>query len=145
MSYVVSIRRKSPITEQELLAAVESDDQFSIAETGDLSNDSFVLHWSGKNETPIEYFVLHRGEIDITSPSNSALEAAQSLAALLGADVVGEEGEDLTNVNIPETNSAGCGPFVWAILGIGAFLLLYWIIESATAPGRNQPVQVINC
>jgi hypothetical protein len=129
LSYVVSIRRKSPITEQELLAAVESDDQFSIAETGDLSNDSFVLHWSGKNETPIEYFVLHRGEIDITSPSNSALEAAQSLAALLGADVVGEEGEDLTNVNIPETNSAGCGPFVWAILGIGAFLLLYWIIE----------------
>ncbi len=129
MSYVVSIRRKSPITEQELLAAIESDDQFSIAEADDLSNDSFVLHWSGENETVMEYFVFQRGEIDITSPSNSALEAAQSLAASLGADVVGEEGEDLTNVNFPETNSAGCGPFVWAILGIGAFLLLYWIIE----------------
>jgi hypothetical protein len=129
LSYVVSIRRKSPITERELLAAVESDDRFSIAEADDLSNDSFVLHWSGENETVVEYFVFHRGEIDITSPSNSALEAAQSLATLLGADVVGEEGEDLTNVNFPETNSAGCGPFVWAILGIGAFLLLYWIIE----------------
>ena len=129
MSYVVSIRRKSLITEQELVAAVEGDDQFSIAETDDLSSDSFVLHWKGENETAKEYFVFHRGEIDITSPSNSALEAAQSLAASLGADVVGEEGEDLTNVNFPETNSAGCGPFVWAILGIGAFLLLYWVIE----------------
>jgi len=77
----------------------------------------------------VEHFVFHDGEVDITSPSNPALEAAQSLAALLGANVVGEEGEDLTNVNFPETNSAGCGPFVWAILGIGAFLLLYWIIE----------------
>ena len=129
MSYVVSIRRKSPITEQELLTAVESDDQFSIAEADDLSNDSFVLHWSGENETVVEYFVFHSGEVVITSPSNPALEAAQSLAVLLGANVVGEEGEDLTNVNFPETNSAGCGPFVWAILGIGAFLLLYWIIE----------------
>ena len=129
MSYVVSIRRKSPITEQELLTAVESDDQYAIAEVDDLSDDSFVLHWSGENETVVEYFVFHHGEVDITSPSNPALEAAQSLAALLDANVVGEEGEDLTNVNFPETNSAGCGPFVWAILGIGAFLLLYWIIE----------------
>ena len=129
MSYVVSIRRKSPITEQELLAAVESDDQFSIAEADDLSNDSFVLHWSGESETVVEYFVFHHGEVDITSPSNPALAAAKSLAALLGANVVGEEGEDLTNIDFPETNSAGCGPFVWAILGIGAFLLLYWIIE----------------
>ena len=129
MSYVVSIRRKSPITEQELLTAVESDDQFSIAEADDLSNDSFVLHWSGENETVVEYFVFHHGEVDITSPSNPALAAAKSLAALLGANVVGEEGEDLTNIDFPETNSAGCGPFVWAILGIGAFLLLYWIIE----------------
>ena len=129
MSYVVSIRRKSPITEQELLAAIESDDQFSIAEADDLSSNSFVLHWSGENETTLEYFVFHRGEIDITSPSNSALEAAQFLAASLGADAVGEEGEDLTNVNFPETNSVGCGPFAWAIFGIGALLLLYWIIE----------------
>ena len=129
MSYVVSIRRKSPITEQELLTAVERDNQLSIAEADDLSDDSFVLQWSGENETAMEYFVFHRGEIDITSPSNSALEAAQSLAVSLGADVVGEEGEDLTNVNVPETNSAGCGPFVWAIFGIGAFLFLYWIID----------------
>ena len=88
-----------------------------------------MLHWSGENETVVEYFVFSRGEIDVTSPSNSALEAARSLAVLLGADVVGEEGEYLTNVNFPETNSAGCGPFVWAILGIGAFLLLYWVFE----------------
>ena len=129
MSYVVSIRRKSLITEQELLAAVESDDQFSIAQADDLSNDSFVLHWNGENETAREYFVFCRGEIDITSPSDSAMEAAQSLAASLGADIVGEEGEDLTNVNFPKTNSVGCSPFVWAILGIGAFVFLYWIIE----------------
>jgi len=51
------------------------------------------------------------------------------LAASLSADVVGEEGEDLTNVSLPDNNDAGCGPFVWAILGIGALLVLYWIIE----------------
>jgi hypothetical protein len=128
LSYVVSIRRKIPITGQELLAAIESDDQFSIAETGDLSDDSFVLHWDEDNETAREHFVFHHGEVDITSPTNSALEAAQSLAASLGANVVGEEGEDLADVNFPETDSTGCGPFVWAFLGIGTFLVLYWII-----------------
>ena len=129
MSYVVSIRRKSPITEQELIAAVEGDDQFLFAEADDSSNESLVLYWQGDSGTAKEYFVLHRGDIDITSPSNSALEAAKSLAGSLSADVVGEEGEGLTNVSLPDNNDAGCGPFVWAILGIGALLALYWIIE----------------
>lgn len=129
MSYVVSIRRKFPITEQELIAAVDGDDRFSIAETDKLSDSSLVLHWQEEHERGTEYFVFQRGEIDITSPSNSALEAAQSLAAALGAGVVGEQGEDLTNVDLPENNDAGCGPLVWAILAIVGLLALYWIIE----------------
>ena len=129
MSYVVSICRKIPITEQELIAATDNDDQFSIAETDDLSNSSLVLRWQGENEVSTQYFVFHRGEIDITSPSNSALEAAQLLATALGAGVVGEEGEDLTNVNLPEDDDSGCGPFVWAIVAIGGLLALYWIVE----------------
>ena len=129
MSYVVSIRRKLPITEQDLIAAVDDDDQFSIAETDDLSSSSLVVRWQGEDEVATQYFVFHRGEIDITSPSNSALEAAQSLATALGAGVVGEEGEDLTNVDLPESDESGCGPFVWAILAIGGLLALYWIIE----------------
>ena len=129
MSYVVSIRRKSPITEQELVAAVDGNDQFLFAEADDVSMEPLVLYWEGDNGTAKEYFVLHRGEIDITSPSNSALEAAKSLAGSLSAHVIGEEGEDLTNVSLADNNDAGCGPFVWAALGIGALLALYWIIE----------------
>jgi hypothetical protein len=129
LSYVVSIRRKLPITEQELIAAIDGEDQFSIAETDDLSSSSLVLRWGGEDEAAKQCFVFHAGEIDITSPSNSALEAAKSLAAALDADVVGEEGEDLTSVNLPENDGSGCGLFVWAILGIGGLLVLYWILE----------------
>ncbi len=129
MSYVVSIRRKSPIAEQELIAATDSDDQFSIAEADDLSSSSLVLCWRGEGEVSTQYFVFHRGEIDITSPSNSALKAVQLLANALGAGVVGEDGEDLTNVNLPENDGSGCGPFVWAVIAIGGLLALYWIVE----------------
>ena len=109
--------------------AVQSDGQFSPADVDEPSSDSFVLHWTGARETATEYFVLERGEIDITSPSNSALKAAQSLAVSLGAEIFGEEGEDLTDVDIPEIESTGCGPFAWVILVIGGILSLYWIIE----------------
>lgn len=129
MSYVVSIRREVVISEQELIAVVDGNDRYAMAETDDFSNGSLVLCWKGGDQVAMEYFVLHRGEIAITSPSNSALEAAKSLAAALDANIVGEEGDDLTDVDLPEDNGSGCGPFVWAVLGIGGLLVLYWIIE----------------
>lgn len=129
MSYVVSIRRKLPITEQDLIAAIDGDRYFSIADTDELTSDLVVLHWREQADSAKVNFVLHRGVIDITTPSSSALEAAQSLAVSLGAEVFGEEGEDLSNFNVPDNVAVGCGPFVWAILGIGALLVVYWLIE----------------
>ena len=129
MSYVVSIRRELPITGQDLVAAIDGDKHFSIAENEDLTDASVVLRWKKEADSATEYFVLHRGVIDITTPSNAAMEAAQTLADSLDAEIIGEEGEDLTGVSVPDDDAVGCGPFIWATLGIGALLAIYWFIE----------------
>ena len=129
MSYVVSIRRELPITGQDMVAAIDGDKHFSIAENEDLTGASVVLRWKKEAVSATEYFVLHRGVIDITTPSSAAMEAAQSLADSLDAVIIGEEGEDLTGVRVPDNDAVGCGPFIWATLGIGALLAIYWFIE----------------
>lgn len=129
MSYVVHIRRDLPFTEQELIAAIDGDKHFSIDPTDDPANATLVLQWVKEAGSRPEYFVLDSGVIDITSPTNAAMQAAQTLATSLGAQILGEEGEDLTGVDIHDDEMVGCGPFMWAILGIGALLAIYWLVE----------------
>lgn len=125
MSYVVSITRNSPITETDLRALARELPAFEVEDSG----DSSILHWTDITTGKRESFFLSGGSLDIASPSDAALEAAQDLAARLGAKVSGEEGEDLTAVGpiAAPGDSTGCGPFAWSIVLISVLLALYWI------------------
>ncbi len=125
MSYVVSIVRESPVGESELEEVASDAGVYEI----ERSDGLLILHWCDTEENERESFVLSDGSLDITSPSDAALVAAQDLAARLGAKVVGEEGEDLTEVQITATApaSAGCGPVAGTITIVAVLLVAYWL------------------
>lgn len=128
MSYVITIRRNSPISPDELRSAIDGDSQFTIA-TGDVvvSDDILELAWCPDDAAKPEYFSLSNGAIDVTTPSNGALQRMQTLAHALDAEVTGEEGEDLTDVEVPGVEAGGCGPVVWSMLFMSVLLLGYWL------------------
>ena len=125
MSYVVSVVREPPIEEAELekIAVDASDFELEV-------KDGFsILHWLDAESDTRESFVLTDGSLDITTPSDAALMAAQELAERLGAQVVGEEGEDLTDVEVAGnvTVSTGCGPMTGTLAIIALLLIAYWL------------------
>ena len=129
MSYVVSIRRDAAITSKELRAIVEGDPELTISPAADEHvDDAMVLAWQADENAYPEFFVLSQGAVDVTTPSNNALKKIQAVAEQLGAQVFGEEGEELTDVEVSDVASGGCGPVAWTIL---FFLILvggYWLI-----------------
>ena len=124
MSYVVSIVREAPIGESELEDIANRDRGFEL----DRADDTVILRWIDPETDMRESFVLVDGSLDITTPSDSALVVAQALAEHLGARVVGEEGEDLSNVDVSGsvTSSPGCGPMTGTLAIIAIFLIAYW-------------------
>ena len=126
MSYVVSVVRESPIEEAELeKIAVEAGD-FEL----EVMDGFSILHWLDAESNARESFVLSDGSLDITTPSDAALMAAQELAERLGAKVIGEEGEDLTEVEVSGnvTVSSGCNPVAGSIFLMGVLLALFWLL-----------------
>ncbi len=128
MSYVVSIVREAPIDESELEDIANRDRGFEL----DRADDSMILRWIDPESDMRELFVLIDGSLDITTPSDAALKVAQALAAHLGGQVIGEEGEDLTDADVSgnATTSSGCGPMTGTFAIIGLFLILYWLFAS---------------
>jgi len=130
MSYVVSIRRDAAITSEELRAIVEGDAELTISTAADEHADEvMVLAWQTDENADPEFFVLSLGAVDVTTPSSNALRKMQAVAEKLGAQVFGEEGEELTDVEVSDVGSGGCGPVAWTIL---IFLILvggYWLIN----------------
>ena len=80
MSYIVSVKRQ--IQKSELLSVIEGNDKFKlISET----EDGVEIHYLKNNEKP-EVLFLSQGEIQATSPSESAYAAVEKLAASLPAN-----------------------------------------------------------
>ena len=135
MSYVVSIRRSedSPITRDELRATVRDDPTFREATTvsGMILEPSVLdLEWRlGESDRPIG-FCLCAGEVTVTTPSNEALRKMQELARALGARIIGEEGEDLTSVQVPEHQPEGFGRGGLVVFLLVAALALYWLLAG---------------
>ena len=129
MSYVVSIRRDTAITAEELRSVVQGDPEFTAAtSTVEHADGVIELVWQVDENADPEFFVLSDGAVDVTTPSNNALRKMQAVAERLGAQVFGEEGEELTNVEVSDNVPGGCGPVAWTIL---LFLILvggYWLI-----------------
>jgi hypothetical protein len=129
LSYVVSIRRDKAITADELRSVVEGDPEFSDSTAADEhADDVMVLAWQTDENADPEFFVLSQGAVDVTTPSNNALRKMQAVAEQLGAQVFGEEGEEVTDVEVSDVASGGCGPVAWTILFflivVGGYLLM---------------------
>ena len=124
MSYVVSVVRDSPIEREEVRALAGTSPSFEVEDADGIC----ILHWRGTGTEKRESFVLSEGSLDVTSPSDAALTIAQELAGKLRARVIGEEGEDLTDVQVSGgvATASGCGPFAGSILLIAALVAIYW-------------------
>lgn len=130
MSYVVSIRREAAITSEELRAIVEGDPELTISTAADEhADDAMLLAWQADENADPEFFVLSQGAVDVTTPSNNALKKMQAVAEQLGAQVFGEEGEELTDVEVSDVASGGCGPVAWAILLFLVLVVGYWLLQ----------------
>ena len=127
MSYVISIKclGGKPITASELREAIEHDPTLrEMADEVETEPGVLSLEWVEEpGETP-KVLTLYGGEIDVTSPSDSTLQKMQELAGRLGARVIGEEGEDLTDIHSSEFSAqtdqsgSGCLVIIFVIAGI---------------------------
>ena len=128
MSYVVTISRDAPIKDDELRTVLEQFAELEISQTPHPDNGaSLEIRWQPKGGAEPSYFVLSEGKINAYTPSDEALEQLQALAKSLQAQVIGEEGENLSEIKVPDIPASGCGPLVWTIAVIGVFLVAYWI------------------
>ena len=127
MSYVVSIARKErPIEVSELRRLVESDPELSILESA-VDHDVLDVLWRNSTEAEPVAFVLSAGSIEVTTPSDAALRKMQLLAGQLDAKIIGEEGEDLTNVEVLDVEfspNAAWGCLLLVAIGVAAWILL---------------------
>lgn len=119
------MRREAPIEKEEILDTLSDSAEFSVR----VHDDNIVLvEWAGTGDGDGAVFVLSEGSLDITSPSDIALNAAQDLALLFNAHVTGEEGEDLSGIRLGHDGPTGdgCGPTVGTVLLIAALIAAYW-------------------
>ncbi|KAB2966515.1 MAG: hypothetical protein F9K18_05515 [Thermoanaerobaculia bacterium] len=129
MSYIVSIRRppENPISESEIRALVDRDPTLSLDPNASVSGE-LLIQWRAEPGSESVGFLFSGGSIDTTTtPSNAALRRMQLLAAALGARVFGEEGEDMTEADVPDAEVGAKGAFgcLLAALGLGA-LAAWW-------------------
>jgi hypothetical protein len=130
LSYVVSLRRDVAITGEELQSAIQDDSEFTISNSAvEPAGDVMEMVWKLNEDIDAEVFVLSQGVVDVSTPSNSALIKMQAVAEILGARVVGEEGEELTDVEVSDAVPGGCGPVTWTILIVLVFLAGYWFLH----------------
>ncbi len=114
MSYTVSIRRtpENPLTESEIRALVDGDPTLSLDSTAGVPGE-LILRWQADPHSESVGFLFSDGCLDTAAaPSNASLRRMQSWAAALDARLVGEEGQDLTEIDVPSAEvgtGTACG------------------------------------
>ncbi len=130
MSYVVTIRRPNGpgLCVADVRAAIAEDASFGELSCTSAESEAgpYEFPWRVSAESSPVSFVFESGAISVTTPSHAALRKMQQLAVCLNARVFGEEGEDLTDVAVPEhelspgAGLAGCGVMI-LVLGVLAW------------------------
>lgn len=122
MSYLVTISREgAPLEAAEVEAAFRADASLSVA------GSPVRAAWRASPRAPEEHFVYDNGVVTATTPSDAALAKLQQLAAVLGARVRGEEGEDLTDVPLPPS-AAGRGPGKLVVVVAAVLAGMVWLL-----------------
>lgn len=126
MSYVVAITRYgSPLSTREVQSVFRADPSFTVEEAE--SSEGLVASWRASPTAASEIFVYSDGAIAVTTPSDAALLKMQQIAKTLNASVTGEEGEDLTDVELVPRSTAG-GIAMGIVLLAAIIAGLFWII-----------------
>lgn len=130
MSYIITLRRSlgKPISAEEVHSVIEHASDLEL-ESAPSEVDEVLFRWTGGEEgSPLD-LLFSRGEIETaTTPSNAALRRLQRLAEELNASLFGEEGEDLSDVDVPDIETAKAS--VWGAVAVVAFvvaLLIWWL------------------
>ncbi|WP_154668243.1 hypothetical protein [Pseudoduganella violaceinigra] len=94
---------QNPITEAEWTAAVAADGQMRMDAVATAENplthetievrNPFMASWIDPNSNSKHYFYYSRGKVTVKNPSEDVINKMKALAAMLGARVVGDEGE----------------------------------------------------
>ena len=133
MSYVVSIKRAKPaeVTAEEFRSLAAQD--VSLREIDRDPNapeeDCCDIEWSPPSGRSPVLFTYYSGEVSVTTPSHASLKKMQEIAARLNAKVIGEEGEDLTEVEVPSwefspaAGLSGCGVVVLLLIAA-----VWWLV-----------------
>ena len=131
MSYVVSIRRSdgSAIAAPEIEALVASDSELRMEPLPATGDPELWIAWRSTDDSSTATFLLSEGGIhSTTTPSNAVLRKLQQMSRLLGARLIGEDGEDLTDIEI--TGVEPSAAFGWGCLVVVGFVLLaigWWL------------------
>ena len=126
MSYLVTIRRPDdrPILEGELRELAASDEELEVSAAG----EELLLRWRQPGEQPF-VFLVTEGRIDTTTtPSNAAVRKMQGVARSLGARVIDEDDQDLTDIDVPLTETAGAVTLGCYIIAAALVALIAWWI-----------------
>ena len=131
MSYYVAITRREggngvPISPDDLQKVIAHDGRWKVLPPSD-DDELWRLVRIGKQ--PEWELDLDEGELVTCSPENNQLLELQTLAAVLGARVVGEDGADLTNAKVGESwvKKALIGAF-----GLAGAAFLIWLQRRLT-------------
>jgi hypothetical protein len=134
VSYVVTIKRQNgaAVTPQQLQAAIADDPSLRAKslDADNLEHDYLELSWHPEGQSKPALFILQAGEVCVTTPSDSALRKMQELAGRLGARVIGEEGEDLTDVPIPESELSWAGLTGCAVIVVVLAAVVWWLVAG---------------
>lgn len=130
MSYIVTISRDKgpPISKSEVLALAESEG-LRIEEPPQAASVIVLSCKDAHGEFPLQYL---EGRIESSNtPSNEVLITMQRIARRIDARLIGEEGEDLTDVELPDNVPEITSARVWgciAVLVLVLTALAWWLL-----------------
>lgn len=132
MSYIISIKRDDdrPIEPDEVSRVIASDTELTVAE-GSAAGGDMLIYWRASPDAPAVQLTLSGGVIDsAATPSNATLLKMQDIAKKLDARLVGEEGEELTDVVVTDTDATPGQAWVFMILvfAVVAAALIWWLV-----------------
>lgn len=130
MSYIVSICRDEgpPISRSEVLALAESEG-LRVDQPTPAADEFRFFCTDAKGEFALLYL---EGRIESsTTPSNEVLVTMQRITQRIDARLIGEEGEDLTEVEPPDAVPEITPARVWGCIAVVVLLiaaLAWWVL-----------------
>lgn len=130
MSYVVSVQRDEVDIDPDEIAALAARDPELTWHLDEQVPDSGVLEWRPSGDPAPRTFGWEDGRIYTpTTPSHAELRKLGEIAAMLGASLIGEEGERIEASDIPdgEPELPRLGCLVAPAVVVAILAAIYWI------------------